>query len=92
MFDGFFLKINFFSLLVRLPKNLKLVVVCAQDGTQNVPFYHFGSVLIDISYKTYFFVVKVICIFNFLKRKLAIKNIMSIKNRYKLKNYCVYLM
>ena len=41
MFDGFSMKIKFFFFLLRLPKKLKLTVICPQDGTQNLPFFHF---------------------------------------------------
>ena len=62
-----------FLLLVKLPKNLKFTVICAQDGTQNLPFFSFLSVLISIFHKTNMFLVKLIIYFQFCKNKTGYK-------------------
>ena len=85
MFDGFCMKIKASyktRQTMRLPTYLKLTVICAQDDTQNLPFFHFGLFQVIFFYKIYLFVVKVIVYFQFCKNKTGYKNIMFIRTRY----------
>ena len=70
---------------MRLPKYLKLTVICAQDDTQNLPFFHFGLFQVIFFYKIYLFVVKVIVYFQFCKNESGYKKYNVYKNWIQLK-------